>query len=90
MLNLRIFANEVKDNDSIMQQPTTFNLAQYEVINAMACLTSEEDVRSLKDVLVQFLNSRMQKELNRMWDEGLLTQEMLDEMGKEHLRTAYK
>lgn len=73
-----------------MQQPTTFNLAQYEVINAMACLTSEEDVRSLKDVLVQFLNSRMQKELNRMWDEGLLTQEKLDEMGKEHLRTAYK
>lgn len=56
----------------------------------MACLTSEEDVRSLKDVLVQFLNSRMQKELNRMWDEGLLTQEKLDEMGKEHLRTAYK
>lgn len=73
-----------------MQQPTAFNLAQYEVINAMACLTSEEDVRSLKDVLVQFLNSRMQKELNRMWDEGLLTQEKLDEMGKEHLRTAYK
>lgn len=73
-----------------MKMTTTFTPAQYEVLNAMACLTSEEDVRSLKNVLVQFLNERLQKELNRLWDNGEISQQKLDDMAKEHLRTPYK
>lgn len=72
-----------------MQQPVIFSPAQYEIINSMACLTSDEDIKSLKDVLVEFLNNRLQKELNRMWDNGELNQEKLDAMGNEHLRTPY-
>lgn len=72
-----------------MQQPVIFSPAQCEIINSMACLTSDEDIKSLKDVLAEFLNSRLQKELNRMWDNGELNQEKLDAMGKEHLRTPY-
>lgn len=73
-----------------MNQTTGFSPAQYEVINTMSCLTSDEDVEMLKDVLVQFLNTRLQKELNRLWDNGTISQEKLDEMAKEHLRTPYK
>jgi len=73
-----------------MEKTTTFNHAQYEVINAMSCISSEEDLKILKDLLVHFLNSRLQNELNRLWDEGSLSQERIDAMSKEHLRTPYK
>lgn len=73
-----------------MNRTAVFTPAQYEVINAMSCITSEEDLKSLKDLLVSFLNSRLQTELNRMWDDGSLSQDKLDQISKEHLRTAYK
>lgn len=73
-----------------MERMNYFTPAQCEVINTVACLTSDEDVRSLKKVLVQFLNHRLQNELNRLWDSGELNQERINAMGQEHLRTTYK
>lgn len=73
-----------------MERFASFSPAQYEVLNTISCLTSEEDVRSLKDILVQFLNTRLQKELNRLWDNNILSQETIDSMANEHLRTPYK
>ena len=73
-----------------MEGTAIFTPAQYEVLNTVSCLQSEEDIRSLKDVLVRFLNERLQKELNRLWDNGTLSQDKLDAMSQEHLRTPYK
>ena len=73
-----------------MPQTTTFTPAQCEVINLMSCITSSEDIQSLKDVLVKFLNSRLQNELNRLWDNGSLTDEKMETLSHQHLRTAYK
>lgn len=73
-----------------MEETSFFNAAQYEVINAVSCLSSEEDVKSLKDIIVHFLNSRLQNELNRLWDDGALNQDKIDAMSQEHFRTHYK
>ena len=55
-----------------MTQPSKLNHAQYEVLNALSCINQEEDVKELKSLIVQFLNSRLQKELNRLWENGTL------------------
>lgn len=73
-----------------MERMNCFTPAQYEVINTISCLSSDEDVKELKNVLVQFLNVRLQRELNRLWESGHLSQEKIDAMGQEHLRTPYK
>ena len=43
-----------------MEQSHKINAAQYEVLNLLSCIDKEEDVRELKDVLVQFLNTKLQ------------------------------
>ena len=72
-----------------MEQSTKLNQAQYEILNTLSCLDKEEDVIALKDIIVQFLNTRLQNEIDRLWDNGTITQEKIDEWGKEHMRTPY-
>ena len=73
-----------------MEQTHKINAAQYEVLNLLSCLDKEEDVKELKDVLVKFLNTRLQKELDKMWENGELTEKKLLDWANEHMRTPYK
>ncbi|MBQ9363248.1 MAG: hypothetical protein IJT97_07505 [Bacteroidaceae bacterium] len=79
-----------KKKCKIMTQPSRLNHAQYGVLNALSCINQEEDVKELKSLIVQFLNSRLQKELNRLWKNGTLTEEKVQQWGTEHMRTPYK
>ena len=40
--------------------------------------------------LVKFMNERMQREMDKLWESGEMSNEKLQEMQSEHLRTAYK
>lgn len=68
---------------------TKMTSAQYEVLNAMSCLTMKEDIIALKDVLVQFLNTRLQTELDRLYEQGTLSDEKMKTLSHQHLRTPY-
>ena len=72
-----------------MGQIATITPAQYELLNMLSCLTHEEDIAALKDVIVQFLNSRLQKEIDRLWDNGDLTDEKVAQWNFDHMRTPY-
>ena len=40
--------------------------------------------------LVKFMNERLQREMDKLWESGELSNENLQKMQSEHLRTAYK
>ena len=66
-----------------------FTPAQYELVNMMSCLHNESDIMELKSVLVQFLNAKIQRELDGLYDDGTLSDERMEELAKQHLRTPY-
>ncbi len=76
-------------NEDSMQQ-LRFNPAQYELINLLSCVDKEEDIVELKEVIVQFLNRRLQREIDKLWDAGIINEKVIEEWGKEHMRTPYK
>ena len=39
---------------------------------------------------IKFMNERLQQELDNLWESGELSNEKLQEMQSEHLRTTYK
>ena len=67
-----------------------FNQAQQAVLNVISCLQSDQDLADLKRTLVKFMNDRLQREMDKLWESGKLSNEKLQEMQSEHLRTAYK
>lgn len=68
----------------------TINPAQYELLNILSCINKEEDVAELKSVMVKFLNTRLQKELDRLWEDGVLNEQKVTSWSDEHMRTPYK
>ena len=70
-------------------QTMGLNQAQREVLNVMSCLGKDEDLFELKKLLVSFLNERLQRELDILWDNGTLDENKLNSLRNEHLRTPY-
>lgn len=56
----------------------------------LSCISTPEDLADFKRMVVQFLNSRLQRELDRCWQDGTLTDEKVAAWGEEHMRTPYK
>ena len=73
-----------------MEQQMKITPAQYELLNILSCINRDEDVVALKSVIVQFLNSRLQNEMERLWENGTLTEEKVSAWSHEHMRTPYK
>jgi hypothetical protein len=44
----------------------------------------------LRKVLIDFVNNRLQQELDKLWDSGEWSEEKLQQMSKENLRTHYE
>ena len=71
-------------------QNSVINPAQYELLNVLSCVNKEEDIMELKSVIVKFLNTRLQKEIEHLWEEGTLTEQKVAGWSDEHMRTTYK
>ena len=67
------------------QQVIKFNQAQRDVLNVVSLLKSDEDVKALRKVLIDFVNNRLQQELDKLWDSGEWSEEKLQQMSKENL-----
>ena len=69
---------------------TNPNAAQIELLHAMASIETEEDLYELKQTISKFFARKAQKELDKLWENGTLNQQKLDELRKQHLGTPYK
>ncbi len=69
---------------------TIFNKAQLHILRVMSYIKSDEELQALKKVISEYYARRVDEEAERLWKEGVLSQDKLDEILKEHLRTPYK
>ena len=74
---------------ALKERPNSFTPAQYEVVNMVSCLKRESDVVALKSILVRFINERLQNELDRLYEDGTLSDEKMAKLAGQHLRTPY-
>ena len=73
---------------TMVRQP--LNAAQIELLNSVAHLDSEEDLRELKHTLSLFFAKLADREIERLWDEGVINEEVVEGWAHEHMRTPYR
>ena len=62
-------------------------MAQLELMNAAANVTTKEDLDALKLTLSLFFAELAQRAIDKLWDEGKFDQAKLDELRGQHLRS---
>ena len=71
-------------------QLSTMNKAQMKVLESFAIVKQDDERDGLMDVLKNYYASLLDKELERLWNNGTLDQKRLDELRNVHLRTPYR
>ena len=64
----------------------SLNATQLHLLKMFSFVKSEETFQDLKKILREFYIQQVEKEANRFWAEGAISDELLN----EHLRTPYK
>ena len=70
-------------------QVNAMNKAQMMILESFAGARDEQELNALMDLLRNFYASRLEAEMQRLWDNGTLDQQALDQLREAHLRTPY-
>ncbi len=72
-----------------MTQNIGLNQAQLDFLRLLSHFTTEDEVKELNDVVCEYYAKKVDEEMDKLWDEGKWSQEKIDEVLNEHLRTPY-
>lgn len=68
---------------------TVFNAAQLKMLNMMAMLKTKEEIDGLQQVVSDYLAKLLHGEIDRLWEEGELSEEKVEGFRTLHERTHY-
>lgn len=71
-----------------METPV-FTPLQQQILQLFKYENSEETLTDIKNLIVQYYQQKLDEEMDRLWDAGILDQKKLDELYHAHLRTPY-
>jgi len=60
-----------------------------ELMNAINSINSELELKEFRDMLAHYFAKKAQKAIDALWDEGVISEETIEQWGKEHMRTPY-
>ena len=69
---------------------TVFNPVQQHLLRMFAYDSSEEHLKEIKEVLAAYFARKVDDEMDALLNEGKIDTTVIEEGGKEHMRTPYK
>ena len=67
----------------------TMNQSQMMILESFAGAQDEQELNELMDVLRDFYAQRLEREMQRLWDNGTFDEKVLEKLRGQHLRTPY-
>ena len=64
--------------------------AQLTLRESFAHMQTQEEADELSRVIRDYYARKLDEELEKLWEDGTLNQQKLDELSGQHLRTPYK
>ena len=69
-----------------METRTIFNPVQLHLLKMFAANSDEQHLTEMKEVLYHYYQERLDAKLSKLWEEGTISPEKLDEIKHSHLR----
>ncbi|MBR6931387.1 MAG: dephospho-CoA kinase [Bacteroidales bacterium] len=70
-------------------EPTVLNDAQLELLKMMSFFSTPEALRDLKQAISNYFARKAEDEIDRLWENGTLTDEKVNGFRNLHERTPY-
>ena len=71
-------------------QAKPFTPFQIEMLELVSRVSSEVEMQDIRRMLGQYFAKRAEDAIDRLWDDGVLNDSVMEEWKAEHMRTPYK
>jgi hypothetical protein len=71
-------------------EATVLNPVQMHLLQMFSYKKDEESLNEMKNVLFNYYAEKAQKEIDRIWDEKGMSNELMEEWKNTHMRTPYE
>lgn len=71
-------------------QSKPFTPFQIEMLEMVSRISSEREMQDIRRMFGQYFAKRAEDAFDRLWDEGVLDESVMEEWKNEHMRTPYK
>ena len=76
--------------EAVTIQAKPFTPFQIEMLELVSRVSSEVEMQDIRRMLGQYFAKRAEDAIDRLWDEGVLNDNVREEWKSEHMRTPYK
>lgn len=73
-----------------MTEQTVFNPAQMKILQMMSYIKTDEEWEEIQKVLSDYFAKKVDQEMDKLWEQGIINEKTIEQWGKEHMRTPYK
>lgn len=68
---------------------TIFTPSQLQILDLMSQVKSEETLDEIKEMLAQYFARKAEEGIDKLWEQGAINEEVIEEWKNEHMRTPY-
>ena len=72
-----------------INEQTGLSIGQLHILEMLNRCRTEESLNLLKKTLFDFYVKEAEQEAERLWNAGVISEEKIQQWGKEHMRTPY-
>ena len=73
----------------MIAEVSTFSPAQLSILNMMSFVKTPKAIDELKNVISDYFANRLSEEIDKMWENGDLSEEKIEKFRHLHERTHY-
>lgn len=63
---------------------------QMQILELLSKVNSQEEMNDIRLLLAHYFAEKAQKEIDKMWDDGIINDEVIEGWKHEHMRTPYR
>ena len=65
-------------------------MAQRDVLNLVRGINTESEYADFRNMLARYFADKAQKQIDALWDNGTINEQVIENWGKERMRTPYR
>ena len=82
------FAAQNVEN-KVMEREMTLHQAKMNLLRVVDRIKTVDEVQAIQKVLANYYAQKVNEEMDRLWDNGTINEQIIEQWGQEHMRTPY-
>ena len=72
-----------------MEREMTLHQAKMDLLRVVDRIKTVDEILVIRNVLANYYAQKAEEEMDRLWDNGTINEQVIEQWGKEHMRTPY-